>query len=378
MKKEEYKKNIHEITDWDKDVYELLVTTELTKEQETQIVTPPMILPYQKEVIGVHWHPEIIPFPLIEQRVANMFPNKQKELLIPTQHNELLDYKGYSGVEIDCFSKEFNRKVQLLVHFKKERVKDAGVFRSMLDHTFKYRASQFFELIDAIIEPKQEKILQEAIKKSATDKEVVEFTKNYTKKLKMMIDNNFNNTSTVSLKNKLLPNYIIMLKDFFDEKLIERSLLFIKSIKKIVKREFKLDFFYDTNEFIEEIKSLGGGIIIPHPEQFWPILLADYDVDGIEVWNPQSREFTKFLVDVVIKKNKNRKVCEKPLLLFMGDDTHLGEKLKKPEHQDKEKIEREIGYQPAWDELDIKKSLILGNFSRNTTIDDYKNRLENP
>ncbi len=47
-------------------------------------------------------------------------------------------------------------------------------------------------------------------------------------------------------------------------------------------------------------------MVIPHPEQFWPILLADYDVDGYEVWNPQSREYTDFLIRALDNQNKRR------------------------------------------------------------------------
>lgn len=373
--KEEYLKHTGELTDWDQEVYEELISVELTPEQRGRIVEPPVSFEFQKEVLGVHWHPEIVPFDLITERINRTFPAMEKQLLIPTQHNQMLTYGDYAGVEIDCYSKDFNRKVQFLVHFHKDKIERANVFNAMLEHTFRYRSSQFFELLDAVLDTKYEYKLREAIKKTAADEELVEFAKIYTNKVKMLVNKNYNNTPSVSIKNKLLPNYIILLKEFYDESIVNKALVLLKEVKKVVKRNFKLDFFYETNEFIEEIRSIGGGIVIPHPEQFWPVLLADYDIDGIEVWNPQSREFTKFLIDVVINKNKHRKQGNAPVLVFMGDDTHLGEKLKKPEHQNKEKASREIGIQTAWDDIEIKKSLILGNFSRGKVIDDYKERL---
>lgn len=66
--------------------------------------------------------------------------------------------------------------------------------------------------------------------------------------------------------------------------------------------------------------------MIPHPEQFWPILLTGYDVDGVEVWNPQSHRYTNFLVSVLNEKNRRMDSSERPLLIFMGDDTHMSEK----------------------------------------------------
>jgi hypothetical protein len=119
----------------------------------------------------------------------------------------------------------------------------------------------------------------------------------------------------------------------------------------------------------------GAGIVVPHPEQFWPILLAEYDVDGYEVWNPQSQRYTDFLISVVNRKNRERTVTQRSLLIFMGDDTHMGEKIKEPKFQDKEKAGREIGYQPVWDDLNIRKRLIKAQVNISSVIDEYRLRL---
>ena len=96
------------------------------------------------------------------QRVHAMYPRRKHELVIPTQHNELLVLGDYAGVEIDCYSHGFNRKVQLLAHFAAERIAGADVFKAMLAHTFKYRASQLWEFIDSVLEPKFESRVQQA------------------------------------------------------------------------------------------------------------------------------------------------------------------------------------------------------------------------
>jgi hypothetical protein len=59
----------------------------------------------------------------------------------------------------------------------------------------------------------------------------------------------------------------------------------------------------------------------------------------------------------------------------MGDDCHMSEKVKDPEFQDKEKVAREIGLQPAWDDLIVRKSLILCGVSRQQVMDEYAERL---
>ncbi len=117
-------------------------------------------------------------------------------------------------------------------------------------------------------------------------------------------------------------------------------------------------------------------MVIPHPEEFWPILLADYDVDGYEVWNPQSQEYTEFLISVLVTKNRRRERNQRPLLLFMGDDTHMSEKLRPLEEQHKSKGQREIGYQPPWDDLNLRKKLIMAEMDRLTLIQEYKARLD--
>jgi hypothetical protein len=48
--------------------------------------------------LAVHWHPEFIPMPLIAERIEAVYPEKENELVIPTQHNVLTRYGQYTGV----------------------------------------------------------------------------------------------------------------------------------------------------------------------------------------------------------------------------------------------------------------------------------------
>ncbi|MFP4459681.1 MAG: hypothetical protein ACLFSQ_08860 [Candidatus Zixiibacteriota bacterium] len=376
MQKLEAQDYSQEITSWDIETYKSLISDKLKPEDIDLLVNPDKIFPRQKQVLAVHWHPEIVPLEIVRKRIENMFPNKEEELIIPTQHNQLLTYDGFTGVEVDCYSPEFERKVQLLMHFKKEKLENGDVFRSMLEHTFKYRSSQFHEFLETLINPKFKYRIEEAAIDTGADEGLVDFAIIHAKKHKMMFEQFYSETPPTAIRNKLLTNYFVLLEDIYEEHFVHHLVSFIKRVKKIVKRDFKLDYFYETKEIIEEARSLGGCIVVPHPEQFWPILLADYDVDGYEVWNPQSRQYTEFLINVVNKKNSDNKGSQKPILVFMGDDTHLGAKLLPPKYQKREKANREIGFQPAWDDMHIRKSLIRGNFSRKRVIIEYKERLE--
>ena len=366
-----------DITEMDQRILSHIICVELTPEEMHRIITPQHTYPQQKTVLAVHWHPEYIPMELIRKRIENTFPNKEKELIIPTQHNQLMTYDGeYHGVEVDCYSQGFNRKVQLLLHFKLDDLSRANVLQAMLRHTFEYRSRQLFELLDTLMDPKWEDYLQLAAEKTGVETSVVQFARIQTHKLYRLLLENESSISKDFLKNKLLRDFIDGQKSMYPEHFIHKVQVFIKAVKKIVKENFNMEYFYRTSEVIEEARWIGGGVVIPHPEQFWPILLCDYDIDGYEVWNPESREYTEFLIKVINRQNKNRSKSLRRLLIFMGDDTHMGEKIKDTSQIDASKYYREIGVQPAWTDLGIKKSLSIGDFDREKVLDEYLARLE--
>lgn len=363
-----------EITQEDLDRFFRVVSTDLEPWQIEQVVTPNEVHVRQEALLAVHWHPEFVDMAHIRKRVDTMFPNRTNELLIPTQHNVLMSWDNHSGVEVDCFSSGFNRKVQLLLHFTNEKVKDAGVLKSMLAHTFKYRSGQLFEFMHTITKPHADRI-DEAARAVGADAELIEFVRINVQKIQQMLDDNWTDVPRQSVKNKLLRNWFDTMRADLGENATQRVQAYLKAVKKIVKRGFDLSFFYRASEIIEEVRGLGGCVVIPHPEQFWPILLRNYDVDGIEVWNPQSQEYTEFLISVVNEQNERRTSKEREMLIFMGDDCHMGEKTKPLDQQDTAKAAREIGYQPAWDDLAIRKKLIVNEVSRRSIIQEYKDRL---
>jgi len=364
-----------EITEWEQAVYDRLVSVELNKEQVERIIHPTTIYEKEDAVLAIHWHPEMAPLELVRKRLRAMYPNAVHTLIIPTQHNELMIYDDYAGTEVDCRAAAFNRKIQILLHFAKEKIADAHVLKSMIAHTYKYRQTQFFEFIDTILEPAYEERLQEAARLTVTEAALVAFTRDHTRKLLKLVVKNFSVTPEISFKNKLLINYFHALRERYESHTVERAVIFLAGVKEIVKKNFRLDYFYEVNEIIEETRALGGGVIVPHPEQFWPVLLADYNVDGYEVWNPQSQEFTEFLIQVVLKKNRELRRVQRPFLVVMGDDTHLSEKILPPASQQPDKAAREVGYQPAWNDLTIRKSLNMGDFEKHKIIEEYRSRL---
>lgn len=365
-----------EVTDDDLSRFREITSIELSSQQREWVVTPPKAFPMQSEVLAVHWHPEFVSMDLIRQRIASLYPNMQQSLIIPTQHNELLEWDEHAGVEVDCYSSGFNRKVQLLLHFRKEKlVEKSDVLKGMLAHTFQYRSSQLFEFMDALTEEQLEERRQVAAAETGADEELVEFCALYVLKLREMLEQNWRQTPECMVKNKLIRNFFNTLIDTYDKRVIQRAQIYLKAVKGEVKKHFSLKYFYRASEIIEEARSLGAGVVIPHPEQFWPILLADYDVDGYEIWNPQSREYTEFLISVVRQQNASLKRNSRPLLVFMGDDCHMGEKTLPQESRDPEKGSREIGYQPAWEDMAVRKELVVSGFSRSKVIEEYAARL---
>ncbi|MBF0170678.1 MAG: hypothetical protein HQK87_06275 [Nitrospinae bacterium] len=363
-----------EVNEEDVAAFRDLVSLDLIPEQVAQVVTPASVYPAQRQVVATHWHPEHVPMELIRRRVDAMFPGKKEELIIPTQHNVVMEWDGYAGVEVDCYSRGFSRKVQLLIHAKAERLAEAHTFRSMLEHTRRYRASQLYEFLDSLVLPAHAARVEKGAAETGACKEVVAFCRAYALRLKRMLVDYAHDTPADVIKNKLIAHYVDTARGVAGDLFVERAQTFLKAVKKLVKDQFPLQYFYLTSEIIEEARSLGCGIVIPHPEQFWPILLADYDVDGYEVWNPQSREYTEFLIQVVRRHNAAGRTS-KPLLIFMGDDCHMGEKTRPSRYQNQEKTAREIGYQPAWDEAPIMKALGASGVTPSTVIAQYRERL---
>jgi hypothetical protein len=355
-----------------------IVDTRLTPEQEERLRVPDAVYPRQHSTLAVHWHPEFIPIPLVRERMAAMFPAVEEELCIPTQHNELLELDGFSGVEVDCFSEEFSQKIQLLAHFRTEKVAQAAAFRAMLEHTADYRRTQLDCLLEALggaAQGGRGQPARQAAAQCGADGRSVAFTAAVARKLRTLIERHRGKMDRHSLKNKLVRNFLNRMRGKYDDIFIDRAQAYVNAVKTAVKAAFPPGYYYGTREIIEEIRGLGGCIVIPHPEQFWPVLLAGYDVDGYEVWNPQSRRYTEFLVSVVAEQNRNRPNNRRELLIFMGDDCHMSEKILPPTEQDPLKAGREVGLQPEWDDLKLRKKLITDQACRACVIRRYTERL---
>jgi hypothetical protein len=407
-----------DVTEQEEALFRSLVVTELAPWQAEQVTTPPAVHEAQREVLATHWHPEFVPMGLIRQRIETMFPGREEELIIPTQHNELTSWDGYTGVEVDCYSSGFNQKVQLLLHFESRRVAPAPpsgpatgapaavstevsadhtpgdaptggcadglpaplpgdrahTLRSMLAHTRKYRASQLYDYVRAVVRPDDD-VAGHAVRETGADDDVLAFARVMTGKFSRLLETHGAGLPEDMIKNKLLRNFIDGLRGDWEDTFIDRVQAYLKAVKEQVKRRFPLDYFYRATEFIEEAHGLGGCVVIPHPEQFWPILLAEYDVDGYEVWNPQSSRYTEFLISVANRKNRGPGLSRREILVFMGDDCHLGEKTRPRDRQDTEKAAREVGLQPAWDDPAVRKRLSLTGVSRASVIRDYRARL---
>ncbi|MEW5723626.1 MAG: hypothetical protein AB1896_11005, partial [Thermodesulfobacteriota bacterium] len=267
------------MTEEDVALFRRLVSTDLTGEQARALVAPDRIFPRQREVLAIHWHPEWIPLDLIARRLETVFPGRVEELIIPTQHNQIITWGRYAGVEVDCYASGFKRNVQLLLHFRADRLAGADTLKSMIEHTFKYRAGQLFEFMDSILNPRLADRLEAAAAHTGAGEEVVAVTRFHVARLARLLRNLESELSSDMIKNKLVHEYLAAQRPHHPETVIRRALHLVQAVKEIVKQNFPLDYFSWASEIIEEARGLGGGVVIPHPEQFWPVLLADYDVD---------------------------------------------------------------------------------------------------
>ncbi len=368
---------IPEITPEDEARFARVTDTGIADPVRGIIEHPGRVFPQEACVLAVHWHPEFVPLDWIRTRVANMFPGARERLVIPTQHNHILCMDGYCGVEIDCHSKEFGLKVQLLVHFSENRLPHAETFKAMAEHTFRYRASQLDDFLFALHSPQKWEMRARAADEAAPlNEDEMDFLVFWAEKLHRLLEKNRHACDPLMIRNKLVLDWFDSLRDRWAPSLLHRIAAVLRAVKMQVKREFSPEYFFLTQEVIEEARGFGAGIIVPHPEQFWPILLADYDIDGYEVWNPQSQAYTNFLMQAVQNINRTGRRRSRPLLTLMGDDCHMSEKCKPVELQDPEKAAREVGWQPAWEDMAIKKTLAMYNIRKSAIISEYKQRLE--
>ena len=77
---------------------------------------------------------------------------------------------------MDCYSRGFNQKVQLLLHFRNEALSKGDRLKSMLMHTFKYRSHQLYEYMETITKPILNRI-EQAARETWSDEELIRFVR---------------------------------------------------------------------------------------------------------------------------------------------------------------------------------------------------------
>ncbi|MDR0356189.1 MAG: hypothetical protein LBJ64_10735 [Deltaproteobacteria bacterium] len=350
--------------------FDRLTSIDLTFEEQTLAGTPDQVDQQEKRLLAIHFHPEWIPLPLIENRLALAFPQAEDRLVIPTQHNRLTTMGDWAGVEVDCFAPNFGQKIQLLIHFKKTAITKAGAFKDMLDQTFSYRAHQLLEILAALTNPSES--ISKEIKDNGLDHEALDLASFFAFRLEELIRtrNVLASERSEMLKNRLLTDFMLARNQGIEPALFSDSLAAANMVKSMVKRRLDYNRFRSAHEVIEEARSFNAGVIIPHPPQFWPALLDDLDVDGWEVWNPSTPKQTLFLIDCLSRTKRRR-----PLLAFMGDDTHMSSKIRPNITEDKNGAGREIGFQPPWFDPEVVSALKKTGQSRERTMDEYRARM---
>lgn len=364
-----------EITEWDRRVFQELIDPSLTPEQQSLIEEPPMVMEREEAVLAVHWHPEQVPLELARRRIDGLFPNRRKELIVPTQHNELLCWEGLCGAEVDCYAPEIDRPVQLLVHLREEMMPRAGVLQAMLGDIRRRREERFMEILAALTDDHRTARLERAARGTGATPEIVSFVSRTAAKLRTLIEHAPGTIPEMFLRNRLLMRFIRRHRGRREELFLARAQMLVKEVKKTLKKEERYTRWVTAPALIEEVRGLGGGIVVPHPEEFWPILGIRYPVDGYEIWNPRSREFTESLLSFLADRNAERK-SGRPLLPFMGDDCHLGELLANDGSSTRRERYGELGVQAGWREEGIERTLLQkGGFSKETVMEEYRERI---
>ncbi len=353
-----------------------LTSVELTAGETELAASPGRAAPESRAYLATHWHPEWIPLDLIRRRLDTAFPRAENSLAIPTQHNRVLTFGPWAGVEADAYDRRYGLKVQLLVHFAADRRPRASAFLAMMDRTYNYRAHQLLDILGRLAEPDAASLnVQKALKCSVTET-ALRMARFYAIRLRTLIERSgiLGGPADEMLKNRLLPDFLQARSSPAHRALAEQALMVIGAVKKTVKTGLNPEAFHSPEEIIEEARSLGGGVVIPHPPIFWPILLADLDVDGWEVWNSSTPHHTVFLLEALDRANQARR-GRRRLLAFMGDDTHLSGKIRPARSEEKDSANREIGFQDPWFDPAVQTVLERTGQSLIGTLNEYRTRL---
>jgi hypothetical protein len=321
--------------------------------------------------MALHFHPEWVPLPLIEKRLALSFPDAADRLVIPTQHNQIMSAGPWAGVEVDVHAPEYGEKIQLLIHLKADRLPRAATFKAMMERTFRYRALQLLDILEALTAP--DEAMAGQVKKAGLDDQALALASAAAGRLWRLIESQgvIGSPRSEMLKNRLLPDFMRERGSEIPPPLLDKALSVVKLVKAMVKKRLDPGRFHTAREVIEEARGLGAGVVIPHPPLFWPALLDNLDVDGWEVWNPSTPKHALFLIDCLGRAPKGRR----RLLALMGDDAHMSSKIRPDVMEDKSYREREIGFQPPWEDPEVQKALAALGQSRERTMDEYRSRL---
>ncbi|MDR2339652.1 MAG: hypothetical protein LBF40_05925 [Deltaproteobacteria bacterium] len=352
-------------------IFEGLTCIELTEGERLLATTPGMVDVSDRNVMALHFHPEWVPIGMIDERLRKAFPNAKGRLAIPTQHNIIQGLDSFSGVEADVFCPECGAKLQFLIHLKSHRLNKPTAFASMIERTFRYRALQLLDILHELIEPG--KCMAEESDRLGFDITTAAIARIYASKLLLLIEKSgiVGTLRAGMLKNRLLTDFICKRAMGFGKRETERLLEYVNRMKKLVKARLDPDRFHTPKELIEEARSLGAGVVIPHPPRFWPALLCDLDVDGWEVWNPSTPDHVMFLIDCLGR----RKPGKREPLAFMGDDTHMSAKIRPETLAKKISDQTEIGFQPPWDQAEVQAALKAAGQSRERTLNEYLERI---
>jgi hypothetical protein len=241
----------------------------------------------------------------------------------------------------------------------------------MIERTFRYRELQLLDILSLASSP--DTAAASELCRAGFEPAEREAAALYAARLKAMIDASgiASGPGAVMLKNRLLTDYMERRARAGDPTGLDRLIALTNMLKARVKGAVDPTRFHEARDLIEEARGLGAGVVIPHPPRFWPALLAELDTDGWEVWNPSTPSHTVFLTECLARKG----AVKRPLLAFMGDDTHMSSKIRLHMVSDKGGGDREIGFQPPWKDPEAQAALKAAGQSRRRTMEEYMARI---
>jgi hypothetical protein len=233
-----------ELNQWDQEAFERIISTELTEEQKARVVTPGLTFPGQKSLLAIHWHPEFIPSDLIAQRISACFRTARRSWSFPPSTTCLSRLGGLHWREVDCYAAGLIARCSCCCISIRTGWSGPPASRPCWSTRSNTGPGSFSNIWIRWLILFMTAVCRGPWPPPARTRSWCASPGSTAGKLKQLIEINQSIIDEETIKNKLLPDFFEELRAFYPERLINHAQSLLHAVKKIVKAQYNLTYFY--------------------------------------------------------------------------------------------------------------------------------------